>query len=507
MQQARALPSKSIQRLSVQERMLGRNVTLDIAPQGVELDPAAINDLAGDTFFSLLKRQPEYLEPGQVPAGRRVNAKLLELARSSGTFEAAKAQTAGNLLAAAKAATLLHASFTTDEFYQEALEAQAAEDKAAAEAEQARNEAEALEQAAAAAEAEGDAEQAAELGQAAAEAGARANEAKAKAQAAAEAVEAELEALEGDQMVKAAVQAALNQATEEAEQVNGMIKAWGSEVGNEIKEDLAAAREFEKRMSGKLKRIAEMIGRCRGIAFNAKANKAGDGFIPTDVKLTQALPALMPEELARLSGYNHPALRATAIAEYLSNGLMGWDYTGPAEEAGPFIAAVDESGSMSGSREIAAKGMILGIAQAARAEGRDWSIGAFSSAGDDIRPVTSADSWQGLLDWAERFIDGGTDFDKALGWAMDRLEADYEAARNADVLILTDGYGHVNPATAERWQALSAETGARLIYLPLVAAEAAEGDPIGKLADRVIRLADIEAGAESATAEVAAWLR
>lgn len=127
-----------------------------------------------------------------------------------------------------------------------------------------------------------------------------------------------------------------------------------------------------------------------------------------------------------------PELRAVFAARYAAGALMLYDTQGEQTTGqGAVIACVDTSHSMYTegpggiTREAWSKACALALLDQARHAGRDF-VGILFSAADKIqvfrcpgdRPAGIAD----VLDFAETFLGGGTDFQRPLGTAVEVLE-------------------------------------------------------------------------------------
>ncbi len=480
--EVRALPDTPVNVLTVAERALGRllRVQLQREPQG---DAEA--DLAGDAFFALYKASPALRE--EVPPERSVNRALLEWAQSTAGWEQSRAHTVANLPAALAAAGLLWGLLTSEEALQEALKKQE-------EAEERAREAAALEAASQGlwvAGMDGEAEEAAQ----------RAQRLRGEAQALAQAAKEKLAEAQDNAMTRAAVAHAVRQAAQEASEVAQVMGGWGLGPGSDVRIDPRAALDFIRRNSAKLRRIAALAGRMRGIALQARRERVTHGPIPAEAALTRDLRHTFPTELALLHPNAPAVLRAEAIARWAEAGLLGWRLRGDAEKRGPFVAAVDVSGSMRGEREIVAKAVALGVAQVARAEGRKYILFTFGSDDDPVYAVASDQGWEEHLRWAEMSRGGGTSFNRALRETMKRLRE--MNARGADALFISDGEAVVADEVARQWRAFREATGARLLYVPV-----AQGyGSIERLADRIVPLAELdEKAGEGLAREVAVWM-
>ena len=398
-----ALPKQSTLQLTSGERALGRLTTLSL-PSDPEGDPQA--DLAGDAFFAMYKNAPAFRD--EVAPERSVNKTLIDWAQQTQGWEASRANTISNLPAALAASELLWQSLTADDTLKAALEKQRQADEAAQKARADEAAAEGLR----AAGRDADADKVQAL------ANKRQAEAEQLAQEAAEA----LDDTKTGGMGHAAVAGAVKKAGEKAKETAGLMAGWGMGPGSDVRMDPTAALEFIRTNNAKLKRIAELAGRMRGVALQARRERVVHGAIPAAAGLTQDLTRVFPSELAFIRPDAPAMLRAQKIAQFAEGGLLGWRLRGDADKRGPFVAAVDVSGSMrKGGREIVAKAVALGVAQAAKAEGRPYILFTFGSHMDPVCVCASSQDWKAHLEWASYSRGGGTCFDSAITEIMERL--------------------------------------------------------------------------------------
>jgi uncharacterized protein with von Willebrand factor type A (vWA) domain len=477
-----ALPEIQVQNLTFHERALGKRVNVTVADDA----DAARRDIAGEAFFSLFKRSVELKE--NAPAGREVNHAVMQWVKDTPAFSETRSKTQGALPVAIAASQFLQEYLASEETLQAAMDAQAAANEARQEAQSAKFAQQAAEQA-------GDAEQAAKFAQKAAQAQVDVDAAMAE-------IGQEIEKMQGDPITRAAFHAAMKEASEKAEQVAATLRGFGNETGDESMTDVNAAQAALDTMSDKIREIAKLLGRFRGIAAQHRSDKTVTGFTPNGASYSRDITRMFDTEKTRLSRTN--PLRDLALVEYATRGLLSWELETPAKEAGDFIALVDESGSMRGQPEINAKAAMLGLAQTARAENRRFKVGAFSTAAKPIREITDSANTNELMQWASKFQSGGTDFNYALSWAMDQLEAS-GSAHNSDVVILTDGYATIKKEVAARWAKVSEDTGARLYYIAIATSRIGD-DPIAAIADVVVLVADLSDPTQLVEG-VAQWIR
>lgn len=481
LQSVPAMPAIPTTKFNIGQRAFARMVDVPVTKAP---DNAVEADLVGDLFASLY-RGAERAE--NVPAERAINAGLLDWVRETAAWGAVEQSAAFNLPAALTASNMLYEFASTDEAMKECLDKQS---KAA----EAKQQADAAEMLANAMQQENlpDADKQAQ----------KAQKLRGKADASQAEAQAAMEAAQGSAMTKGLLTKAVQEAAEAAKEMAAITGGFGRAAGGLSKSDAAAAQDLMKRLNAKIRQIAKLAGRLRGVALSSRSSRTSEGIKPVGYQYTQDPAQILPTELALLSPAAGP-LRFVQAVKFADYGLLGLKRAGMKPHAGPFVAAVDVSGSMGGQHEVNAKSLALGLAQVAQSEGRAYRLFSFSSAHDDLIECDSTQDWQAHLAWAEDFIGGGTDFDRAILDAMGRLDAMGPEGERSDLVFISDGDATVEPATVTAWQAFQARTGARLLY---VAVHHSAYDHLRRLADKVIDVANLDAlTADQLARDIGAW--
>lgn len=484
-----ANPDVSVHKTSVQDRALGRAIQIEVS-QREELDGVAYDDLAGDIFHHMYKRDPQVLQGDDVPPSRAINHRLINWMADSPGFRESRQHSTGSVAAARAASGLMYQHLTSREAYKEALEAQQKAEEKQKEQQEKQAAADALQGM------PGMEQTQQQMAQEAAEAQAAMEQLIEQAQQS-------LHGLEEDAVARASLLAASKKAGQEAREVQEQMKSWGLGDGA----DLQTTQRFMEMNTERLKRIAKIAGRMHGIAAQAHRVKVAKGFNPVDIVVTQDVPNLLPEELARLSPTAHPIIRKLAQAQFAQNGMMGYKLGGTGDESGDFIFMGDRSGSMWGDDMETMLGIALGLAKLARDMGRRYVLGTFNHAGGGCPMVTSEDTWEDHMIWANQEASGGTSFDQALQYAMEALSREDAKQRGADLVFTTDGWGRVSDRNYQWWLDFQEEHGARFLYVP-VNAEAENANPrLNEMADKVIPLDDMTGDSDDLATAVGGWLR
>jgi uncharacterized protein with von Willebrand factor type A (vWA) domain len=493
----KARPKKTTQKLSLGERSLGEMVKLDLS----ELpESESMGDLAGDIFFHLFKTHPEPLPEDEVNSGRKINSRLLEWMKGLPNFEDSRRSTSGSLTSSRCAAPLMWESLRTEEALQEALKKQEEIDQK----EQEQKSEQALSDAHSGMGDEGTAkdhqERADQLGEQIEQLQKQANDS--------------LEGLEENRIMAAKMNSSMKKAKEEAdEQVEAMM-GWGIDPEDPEFHNPDIALEFARMNTERLQFIAKLAGRVKGIGTQARRNRVSVGVVPTDVKRTKKIDHLLPSEMVKISGWMPEGIRFPALVEFCQNGLLGWELTGDAKESGPFVLMLDRSGSMSVSRGGSRQsldiglGIALGLAGIAEDQGREFILASFSSEYYPILHCSSRDGWKKRMEWASQSAAGGTSFDYALEWAMEKLIEIEGDKFGTDTVFITDGECMVSDENYSMWKTFNEETGSRLLYIPVDESGREVNPQVKELADRTVVLNDLaEDTADLMAQEIAPWMR
>ena len=485
----RLLPQISVWRLSPAERALGRALSISV-PR--EPEHPGERDLVGDCFFGLFKTVPQLQAP--TPPERAINAALFQWVQGLPGWEQTRAYTVLNLPAALSSAGLFWGLLTSEQAIQEALRKQE-------EAARAIQEARAQEIAADWLDSIGDQQASNAARQAAAGLQQQGLQALEEAQAI-------MEEFAGSPEGRAAAARAVARSRATAQKISQSMAGWGLGPGSEVHIDPQEAMDFLRHLSDKIRKIAELAGRLRGIALQCRRERVTTGIVPADVGFSQDLLRVFPTEVAFLREDAPPIIRARQAARWAESGLLGWVLRGDAKKRGPFVAAVDVSGSMAGEREIVAKALALGTAQVAKAEGRPYLLFSFGWESDPIRAVSSREGWKAHIQWASYAAHGGTSFNIALARAMEFLHSlGVKETQGADLLFISDGEAKIDPKVSGKWEGFRKTTGARLLFVPVAHHYQSYGD-IERLADMIIPVRELDQReGETLSREVARWMR
>lgn len=297
--------------------------------------------------------------------------------------------------------------------------------------------------------------------------------------------------LRGELALMRAVRRAVAEAGEEVGAYREAAAAFGLGEGGGSRRNLETGRMaalFKRvRHNASLRRIAEMAGRLRRYARSKQRQKTRHGYDDmVGVALGDDLGAILSEELALLDSELEPDL----LRRYVEAELMQYEYQGIEKKGlGPLFVILDESGSMQGAKNEAAKALALALAWVAKQQNR-WCCLVSFSGGRPERPLPLKPSgWDeaALADWVSSFIGGGSELDVPLR-ELPRWFAELQCPRGkTDLVFVTDGIVSIDQRTREDFLRFKKEWGARAISLVIQA----DPEPMRPVSDEVHAVRDL----------------
>lgn len=254
------------------------------------------------------------------------------------------------------------------------------------------------------------------------------------------------------------------------------------------KGDPKARVELAKRLreDPEIRRILKEAGRLRRLHADKRATRSHHAPEELcDIEIGDELGRLLPSELM---GLKHPKLKKLLRRKLLEKQAMQYRLRGTEKlSKGPIITCVDESGSMSGDRNIWAKAVALAMLTAADKDRRGWGLIKFDTrvTGDSFAPAGRSRSAMEILEALSTFAGGGTDWMKPLDAARKRIETESDGLRDADVILITDGACATNPEWRRKWLSWKEEAGVTL-YVVLIGCYSA--DTAEELGDEVVHV-------------------
>lgn len=195
-----------------------------------------------------------------------------------------------------------------------------------------------------------------------------------------------------------------------------------------------------------LRKVALLYGRLdKHIRFERAKRTVGGQDEIVDLKLGDELRRLHPSELANLADDD---LEDDFYARWLSSEVIVYETVGEEHAGrGPIVLVGDESGSMSGERNIWLKALSCCLLNICRREKRDFAYVGFGSANEMTShqfPAKQVLAAQDVLDMASHFFGGGTTPIVGTTEAK-RIMEDAAIFKKADMVLVGDGqaaFGH-----------------------------------------------------------------
>lgn len=245
-----------------------------------------------------------------------------------------------------------------------------------------------------------------------------------------------------DQAIRQVMRKAEKQALDDIYETNEMLEMWGTDAGSKQalspEERIRLAQRVGK--NDRLKKLAQLLGRFRRLAISAQMTKVNHGFDEVfNITLGQDLNRVIPSELVLLRS---EATKQEFARRFAEGKLQQYELRGKEKVGkGPIICCIDSSGSMSIEQDVWAKAVALALLEVAHRQGRAFATIHFGSRCDELKVVTIKKGEQNtihkILEIAEYYLGGGTDFETPLDKALEIIEeTDF---KKADIVFTTDG--------------------------------------------------------------------
>lgn len=294
----------------------------------------------------------------------------------------------------------------------------------------------------------------------------------------------EIKAKTNNQLQAEAIRVAqqLEDASDEAE-------SWGTTIGTGQRSPPGAKIELGKRLAGneKLKKLARMVGRMKfhAAALRKKVFERANQEV-LEIESGDSIRRLLPHELTAL---HHPVLRKDFYRRFLDRELLQYSLRGVEEKGkGPMIVCLDGSSSMAGEKEIWSKAVTLTLVDIARRQRRLFRSICFSSADTPLQilDLNPRDRYEleakNVMDLAEYFPGGGTDFQRPLDAALECLRQ--SRFKKGDIVFITDGECEVGREWAEAFRRDKEKLGFSLFAI-LIDVGSSSWGTLKELSDRI----------------------
>lgn len=236
----------------------------------------------------------------------------------------------------------------------------------------------------------------------------------------------------------------LRDAREDLEGAVELVAAWSAGPGEETRLPTEGKLQLLRKLvrNPRLQRIAVLFGRYRRMGLRDRELKAllASEEVVDFVQGGDVARALAGE----LSNFAMPEREDLFYSKVVTHQLMIYELWQRHPRPRPVYLCLDNSGSMSGEKEVWAKAAALALAHMALGRGRSVEIVLFGDAADPLRVVPlrpeddGATRLEKVLDVASYFLGGGTDFEKPLSHVLNAIQAAEQTGGN-DVLFVSDG--------------------------------------------------------------------
>jgi uncharacterized protein with von Willebrand factor type A (vWA) domain len=300
----------------------------------------------------------------------------------------------------------------------------------------------------------------------------------------------------------------LRDVREDLEGAVELVAAWSAGPGEETRLPPEMKLQLMRNLvrNPRLRRIAHLFGRYRRMGLadrEAKALLASEEVV--DFVQGGDVARALAAELSNFAMREREDLFYSKVVQHQ---LLTYELWQRHERPRPVYLCLDNSGSMSGEKEVWAKASALALAHMALQHGRSVEIVLFGDAADPLRVVSLDPRDKGpkrlekVLDVASYFLGGGTDFQKPLSHVLDTILAGREASGH-DVLFVSDGLCPLPDAFVRRFLEAKERHDIRLTTVVI----GGEAFSLAPISDSVHRLEDdLEAGDELAAQFASAFL-
>ena len=253
-----------------------------------------------------------------------------------------------------------------------------------------------------------------------------------------------------DKMVKTS----LEQTDQKIDNAEDEIQSWDSSMGSPggddkgVGEKLDLASKLYK--NDKLRKLSRLVGTLKDemMATRRKVwSKRGSEVF--DISVGDDIGHIIPTELVSL---RHRLLKHDFKKRYVEGTLFQY-YLKEERGRGPMVICLDGSSSMAGGKELWSKGVCITLLEIAKRERRKFNVVVFSSGGAPLKVFESVGK-EGVSGWgmkeseimelAEYFPGGGTNFEEPLNEAVSLLES--SKFTGGDIVFITDGESNVGDA-------------------------------------------------------------
>lgn len=238
------------------------------------------------------------------------------------------------------------------------------------------------------------------------------------------------------------IREALRDAREDLQSATELIAAWSSGPGQETRLPAEGKLRLMAEIvrNPRLRRIAQLFGRYRRLGLRERT-------LPSVRASHEVVDFVQGGDVARavageLSSLATREREDLFYSKVVTRSLLVYELWHTEEEPRRVYLCIDNSGSMSGDKEVWAKASALALAHLALAQGRPVEVVLFGDAADNLRSVSMRPEDDGstrlekAMDVASYYLGGGTDFVKPLSHVLASIER--EGKQGNDLLFVSD---------------------------------------------------------------------
>lgn len=236
----------------------------------------------------------------------------------------------------------------------------------------------------------------------------------------------------------------LTETGKQVQEVSELCEAWGLGTGENCQVAFQNKKDAIERIrrSSKLHKLTDLVGKFKESAIVEQKKKAKHGAVEIKgVTTGDKIQDTLPSDRMNLC---NDITKGDFYRRMSEHGLLQYSKeSNKQKNKGPIIVCVDTSGSMQGDEEIWSKALTVGILEVAQMQKRDFACIIYSSHADDPIVIKKDEiAPQKIIDCAERFHNGGTDFESPLNKALELIKD--STFKNADIIFITDGDCYVS---------------------------------------------------------------
>ena len=288
--------------------------------------------------------------------------------------------------------------------------------------------------------------------------------------------------------IKAAVSMAVSSALNRANEVQNTILAWGDGSSDMKKNPLNAEILKRTAESSKLRYIAQFLGRYKELLNSRRlagfTYGRGEKY---DIEYGNNINRALTSELALLSS---PELVPLFLKKYQNKGLKQYRKREPEYKGkGDIIVCLDESISTFGENSAYGMAIAMVLYEICRINHSNFALVHFASDtkvdyfSKDEKPDT-----QKVLNCAETFLNGGTNFENPLNDAMLLYESNM--LEKPDIVFITDGECVISDEFQKRFAEFKEASGTKLTGILLDKGECIDFS-LKRFADRIFRTSEL----------------